>query len=191
MWLDFVTRMTSSLAWPVIALVLVFVLRQPLTQLLMQRPPRRVKAGPFEMEWERITAETDNEVQAVTGGPPASRESPGVIAIELAMDASVSPAVAVLEAHASIERELRSILQSTPSDTSKMGAVGLARAAGKQGLISTASVNAVEGISVLRNLAAHGSAREITPEQAADYLTLADSVLYALREDVRRSKRNA
>jgi hypothetical protein len=33
----------------------------------------------------------------------------------------------------------------------------------------------------MRNLAAHGSAREITPHQAVEYLTLADAVLYAIR----------
>jgi hypothetical protein len=42
-------------------------------------------------------------------------------------------------------------------------------------------VNAIEGISVMRNLAAHGSAREISSEQAMEYLALVDAVLYALK----------
>ena len=46
-------------------------------------------------------------------------------------------------------------------------------------------MRAVEGIGVLRNLSAHGGAREVTTEQALDYLSLADAVLFALRSGPR------
>jgi len=62
-----------------------------------------------------------------------------------------------------------------------MGAVGLARLAVRHERITPGTVSAVEGLSVLRNLAAHGSAREITAAQADEYLVLADAVLYVLR----------
>ena len=48
-------------------------------------------------------------------------------------------------------------------------------------LITGESLQAVEGITVLRNRAAHGSAREITTEQAEEYLALVDAIIYALR----------
>lgn len=58
---------------------------------------------------------------------------------------------------------------------------GLARLAREKGLITAKSLQAIEGITVLRNLAAHGSAREITTEQAEEYLVLVDAIIYALR----------
>lgn len=90
----------------------------------------------------------------------------------------------MLEAYATIERTLRDLLSSNdiPAEkTRRLGVVGLARLAQHEGLVTPETVNAVEGISVMRNLAAHVSAREITPNQALEYLTLADAVLYAIQ----------
>ena len=51
----------------------------------------------------------------------------------------------------------------------------------KYDLISDETLSAVEGLSVLRNLAVHGLGGEIGAQRARDYLALADAVLYALR----------
>lgn len=53
----------------------------------------------------------------------------------------------------------------------------------ERGLISDETLSAVEGPSVLRNLAAHSHAGNIDIDRARahDYLALADAVLYALR----------
>ena len=51
-----------------------------------------------------------------------------------------------------------------------------------QGLISDETLAAVEGLSVLRNLAAHSPASDdIGVDRARDYLAMADAVMYALR----------
>jgi hypothetical protein len=57
----------------------------------------------------------------------------------------------------------------------------LAPLARNRGLISDETATAVEGLSVLRNLAAHSPADDIGAERARDYLALADAVLYAMR----------
>ena len=155
-----------------------------LSQALSYRPLSRVKAGPFEVEWDRTAAETEKEVEAIGISAHDAGTVPGALREELAGEAASAPAVAVLEAHATIERALRDLLSGAdvPAEqTRRLGVVGLARLALRQGLVTPETVNAVEGISVMRNLAAHGSAREITPQQAVEYLTLADAVLYAIR----------
>lgn len=65
--------------------------------------------------------------------------------------------------------------------TSRAGAVRLARLARQAGLVTPETVKAIEGLSVMRNLAAHGSAREISSERAMEYLALVDAVLYTLK----------
>jgi hypothetical protein len=165
------------------ALIIAVVLRHPLSQALSHRPLSKVKAGPFEVEWDRTAAETEKEVEAIGISVHDAGAAPGALREELAGEAASAPAVAVLEAHATIERTLRDLLSSVdlPAEqTCRLGVVGLARLAQRQGLLTPETVNAVEGISVMRNLAAHGSAREITPNQAVEYLTLADAVLYAI-----------
>lgn len=88
-----------------------------------------------------------------------------------------------MEAHATVERELRRLLLDTgvPDNDLRAGAAWLARLGVERGVVTKETLSAVEGISVLRNLAAHGRAGEVTVERAVDYLALADAVLYAIR----------
>jgi hypothetical protein len=38
----------------------------------------------------------------------------------------------------------------------------------------------IQGVAVLRGLAAHGDANDLPPEEAMDYLALIDAVLFAI-----------
>jgi hypothetical protein len=67
--------------------------------MLLSRPPSKVKAGPFKVEWDRMVSETETELT-----PATSSEVPQSVRAELASEASKAPAVAVLEAHATVER---------------------------------------------------------------------------------------
>ena len=143
----------------------------------------RIKAWQFEAELDRVRSQSADELEAVK--PPA--DAPRMIEHELAADVARAPVLAVLEAHKAIERELRDIVSSSGENTARMTAMGMARLAAKKGLISEASVRSVEGISYLRNLAVHGGAHDITSEQAAEYVALADALLYAIKGDYRRA----
>ena len=57
----------------------------------------------------------------------------------------------------------------------------LARLAHERGEISDATLQAIESLSILRNLAAHGRTEEVDRGKALDYLTLADATLYAIK----------
>jgi hypothetical protein len=70
-----------------------------------------VKAGPLEVEWDRTAAETEKEVEAIGISAHDAGAVPGALREELAGAAS-APAVAVLEAHATIERTLRDLLSN-------------------------------------------------------------------------------
>ncbi|MGH3864546.1 MAG: hypothetical protein ACRDQ4_00135 [Pseudonocardiaceae bacterium] len=184
-WLDFISRMTGSLAWPLATVVGVLVLRQPITNLLAHVPLKRIKAGPFEVEIDRSLAEAETTLEAGGVIPPPVFE--GSISDELSVEAVRAPAVAILEAHHAVERELRDMVASLDIQAPEsVGAVRLARLAAQAGAISEESFRAVEAISVLRNLIAHGGAREVTKEQAQEYLTFADGVLFAIRENRRK-----
>jgi hypothetical protein len=139
-----------------------------------------VKAGPFEVEWDRLLAETEKEVEAELPPSADPEKNPASVTDELAPAAEAAPLAAVQEAYSTIERELRRIVGSS-DETGRMGAVGLARLAERKERINAETARAVEGLSVMRNLAVHGGDRQITPERAHAYLALADGVLFALR----------
>jgi hypothetical protein len=180
-WQAFVASLVQSLAWPAGVLAVVIVLRKPIGAVLGQGV-RRVKAGPVEVEFDRIEAEVREELarspelaEAHVPAPTASLRE------ELARLAEVSPQAAVMAANQRIEARLAEVLDSAGvPPSSSMGGRRLARLARQHDLISDETLAAVEGLSVLRDLTAH-TGGDIGVDRARDYLALADAVLYALR----------
>jgi hypothetical protein len=176
---QFIAELVQSLAWPIVVLVAVIILRRPINEMIARRPPQRVKAGPFEVEWDRLLAETEKEIESTTG---AGQPPPRVVG-ELAPAAEATPTAAIQEAYATVERELRHLIGNTGSTQSaSLGAVGLARLAESKELLNSETVRSIEGLSVMRNLAIHNGGREISPEKAMEYLALTDAVLYTIRQ---------
>ncbi len=181
-WLAFIASLVHSLAWPAGIVAVVIVLRRPIA-VALGRGVRRLRAGPVEVEFDQELAEVREELRRSPELAAEPQPALGSVAEELARLAEVSPRAAVLEAFARIEARLAELLDSSEVQHVRMGGRGLARLACDQGLISDETVAAVEGLSVLRNLAAHSlsPADDIGAERARDYLALADAVLYALR----------
>jgi hypothetical protein len=81
--LELVARLNDALAWPLAALIAVIVLRRSIAELIARRPPRRVKTGTFEVEWDRLVAETEKEVEPEISAPGTERERITNVADEL------------------------------------------------------------------------------------------------------------
>jgi hypothetical protein len=158
----------------VVGLAIVF--RAQLSKLL-DSPLRRFRAGPVELEWDRVLANVEIEVPSDV---PATEGATGVAA-ELADLARKAPATAILQAFSQVEQRLRELIGADGREPAAVGAVALARVAAGRGLISPEAVKSVEGIAVLRNMAAHTRTR-VSDDQAVDYLNLVDAVLYTLNQ---------
>jgi hypothetical protein len=179
----------AAIAWPVAVLVIAVMFRGPITEMLSGQLGR-MKAGPFEVEWQRTLSEVETELgqePPVVQAPPTAPDTG--LSAELEPVASRAPAAAVLEAYARVEGSLREVLEGRGIDEARTqrGAVGLARLAQSHGLITEETMQAIEGLSVLRNLAAHGRAGDVSPKRARDYLALADGVLFAIRQNLQRA----
>ena len=191
----------SSVAWPVTVLVIALLFRNTISAMLSGEL-KSLKVGPIKAIWSRNVQRVRSDLQAAggedeeTGDQKASgsllesqaqpRTGSGLV-VELVPLAEQSPETAVLEAYSRIERTLRELLANSPVDPhldlSQLGAHALADLAHQHGLISAKTQQAVEGLGVLRNLAAHGRAGELTPERAVEYLVLVDGTLFAMRMD--------
>lgn len=182
-WLDFISRVLDAVAWPLVAVFALVMLRKPLARLLTDRALNRIKLGPLDVEWTREIAEAETELNAAGIQTPAT-QAQSSLRTELAAEARTAPAIAVLEAHSILERQLRRVVgtkTAVPRDElERKGVVGLARLAARHDLIGDETANAIQNMSTLRNMAAHGSARDITSKLATDYLTLVDAVLVLL-----------
>jgi hypothetical protein len=181
-------RAIASLAWPVAAILAVLLFRRQIARLL-STGVRRAKAGPFEMEWERQASEVEAEVDTppppMQLAPPTSADAFEYVSEDLRPLAERAPYAAIMEAYAILEQRLRETLVEAniePEPDVRIGAARLARIALKAGLISDEDARAIQGVGVLRNMAAHrtSDSPEISTDRAIEYLSLIDAILYAL-----------
>jgi hypothetical protein len=176
---QFIASLVGSLAWPAAVVCIVLLFRARLAQLLSDNL-RRLKAGPVELEFERLISVTQAQIEDTISGdqaPPAANA-------DLASIAHTAPTAAVIEAFARIEGKLRDLLRAAgdASADKQMGIMALVGQALEQNLITHETANAVEGLSVMRNLAVHGRGSDISEARALDYITLVDALLYAMRQ---------
>lgn len=176
--LAFVASLVSSLAWPIAVVVLALTFRGPIGRMV-ERLPKRVKAGPLEVEWPEVA--TEARVALATGPEVKTATSPSSLTERFASMASEEPEAAIMAAWAEVEKALRERVGDLAVRQPSIAGVMLARLARGQGTISDSTLQAIEGLSVLRNLAAHGRGERVGREKALDYMTLADATLYAIR----------
>lgn len=195
-WMAYTASLVHSLAWPAGVVAVIVILRRPISDAL-GHGLRRLKIGLFEAEWDRQREDVRKEVRgspelaSAPIGPAANlvQEFDSALALgaaklrdDLGRLAEASPAASVTTAYGQIEARLVEMLDEAgaPSYTA-VGGPALARLAQRHGLISDQTMSAIEGLAVMRNLAAHGPGGEIDRQRAREYLALADAVLYTLR----------
>lgn len=181
----------SSIAWPVTVLVIVLIFRQSFSEML-SGPLRRLKAGPIEAIWQDI----ESEIQADLSFEPAGlREKPAagagvtLVSDDLSALAGKYPPAAILDAYEQVRRALVAALEEPPlKSPPKLNALSvpaLADLALEHGRIHRKTAQAARGLSVMRNLAAHGRESEINGDNAREYLALVDGTLFAIEENHR------
>lgn len=178
---QFIASLVSSLAWPGAVVCIAFVFRAQLKTLLTDRL-RHLEAGPLKADFDQVGSKVEKTLDEAGIPVPAHAEAPG-----LANLAAEVPEMFIVEAFKLVEQELRQALEATgekPPDSA--GAIHLTQLAASRGLISPLTVNAIEGITAMRNLAVHGPRREITTKQVDEYLALVESVMFAIRQNIKR-----
>lgn len=190
--LEFLSATIGQLIWPILILVLVLLLRDPIKNLIGSPDLRRVKAGPagLEVEFERELAKAQDEL---TGGSGVPSKAPvdsaeGQVAAgfmdEMRALAAVQPRAVVLESHSRLERLLRNSVDM-PTDDRRSGRYisvrNLTRAAKEQELLAPSEAHALDELTDLRNRIAHEPDETLSPEVAIRYAELAVQVAVALR----------
>lgn len=188
-----IVDLVTGVAWPTLVLFLVLFFRSQIKELL----DRVVEAEGFGLKgkFERTAATVAKaaaETFAQAGHPTGTgqardatvkvRES---LVSTLADLARENPSAAVLAAYAEVEKALRTrMAEAEVAGIDNLGGARLVDVALRKGVISRQTAEAIRGVQVLRNMAAHG--RNVNSEKALDYLSLADAVLYSI-ETWRRS----
>jgi hypothetical protein len=142
-------------------------------------------AGP--VEFQALLSSVQAEMEATSGASPGQPPGATPVMDDLAGMADSDPAMAIFQGYIRLERELHELLLSAGSrPNGRSSTTELARQAADKGLITPETLNAFEGLTVLRNLVAHGRNEEVTEERARDYLALVDALLFAIRQSKRK-----
>ena len=138
-----------------------------------------LRAGPFEMAWEQALSTVEQEIDQ---RPTRSQGDLGDVGGRLGELADASPAGAIVEAYGRIEASLRNLVEKHGVDgiEDAWSVHRLADLAYGHNFITAETMQAIEGLSVLRNLAAHGRGGDLSAQRAREFVALADGVVFAI-----------
>ena len=175
-----IASLVGSLAWPAAVVCIAVLFRTQLKTLLTDRL-RHIEAGPLKADFDMLGSKVQRTLgKAGIAVPEHAKDA------DLADLAKESPREVISLAFGLVEQELREALTSIGEPPPEgANAAALAHLALSRGLISPLTINAIEGIEVMHNLAIRGPRREITHAQVEEYLALVESVLYATRQDIK------
>lgn len=182
-WREFVASIVGSLAWPLAVVILVVVLRGPLTAILGRSPLSSLKLGPTgaEVKWQELAAEVRAEVVASSASNRAAAPDGDIDLSDLDGLAERSPAQAIEVAYSTLLTELRRIAGENNPDLVKDNPTAhvLLKSASRDGVLTRENAEALRGMFTLRDLTAQRP-DTATPDRAVDFIVMARAVLYAL-----------
>jgi hypothetical protein len=134
--------------------------------------------------WETTGAKVRARVLPKPGQATASEPRNSTELSEL-FDSKDDPSTIVLAAFDQVDYVLRDLAHNYVGANISPG-VPVAPLAVDQGLITPATAEALDGLRVMRNLAAHGSG-DVDEAKAREFVALADAVLYSIKRDAKQS----
>lgn len=178
--LEFVASLIESLAWPLVVLVAVWILRKPLGQLIPLL--EKLKYKDLELDFSRRLEEA-REVTAAL--PPAGREEIAAGESEAARLAAVSPRAAILEAWRVLESAILTAAHSLGESFSQQGRpllVSAITALERSGMIDRGLGDVLDDFRQLRNAAAHAPDFAVPVSEAISYVHMSEQLARVLHD---------
>ena len=186
--LTFIAELAKALAWPISIMLIVFLLRNNLNELLPAL--KRLKIGALEAEFSEDLAKAEQQAQQANLPPPEQAVETMVGVPEPAYEkyerlAYISPRAAIIEAWRDVEITLK--VTATGGDYSSLQSSSLRNTSHIiKHLIEEDKLHPKDGeflefIRSLRNRAAHTHDIDLSSNQAYRYAMLASRISARLR----------
>jgi hypothetical protein len=163
--LGFVESVVGSIAWPLCAVIIARILREPLSDALGRLKKAKVPGFEFDLSAD---FEAIEENIADAAGNKALPVSPPSLAAETAAIAQTSPAAAIPHAWAAIEQAVREKMQRLDPEANLFLVNRLVRQLREQGKIKAETAEALDRMRKLRNETAYAQG-EATFLMAVEY----------------------
>jgi hypothetical protein len=179
-WLQFASSLISSLAWPLVVIILVVIFRRQLAHLIGRI--KSYKGMGQELTFGDRLADAENSVEEAvstdTTGKTDPEQADEIEPNPLALEAEANPSFVVIRSYEQVASALSDLAGAAPQKVNpelrRMPAVVL-RELQKSGLISAEMARAVNELRYLRNSVAHGK-HNPTPGEAITYAESAQSI---------------
>jgi len=183
-WLTFTSEVLRILAWPITILVVVVVLKRPITTLI--REVIRVKWKDLEIEFERDIKQVAKDADLVLPPPPLEIGVTDQISVGTKADATVSeettkvagmaelyPPAAILEAWLDLEVVLRhTAARHSIETTDRKPTLLLARELLDLGKLDKETFRIFEKLRDLRNKVVHARVTDVSTSQALEFYSI-------------------
>lgn len=179
-WLQFISSVIGSVAWPTAIVVAMLLFRQKLNELL---PQMRFKHGDTELSFRLNAAE--QEAAALPGPAPDAVE-----AVPTPEEAgrfeeilNASPRAAILEERVALEDALRRKVAEVDPDRAgkKLSVLGMIRFLRDRDVVDEHLSRILDDLRNVGNVASHSVDTAVTREDAVRYAKLAKQAMAMLR----------
>lgn len=189
--LSFIASMMGSIAWPVAAIIVVFLFRRALNQLLLSLNRLKYKDFEFEFkepEFKKDLAEVEKALKPISplALPPESTSRMAHDQLYFQKLAETSPRAALLEAWLPFEiaasRIGAELGVSQPGRQIQMNQLinGLER----EGMLNVHEANAIIRLRVIRNNVVHSDSDDISPTSIVEYTSLLQNVTKSMERRI-------
>ena len=177
-WLTFSSKIIDSLAWPLVIIVALFLLRKPISDLIPFL--RKLKWRDFEAEFGREVDKMRSVVNRELPAPvPPPKEGPeiGLLTEKTLRLAELSPRSVVLEAWREVEHAAEECAKRGELPIMwpgrKVSPVVVGRALAEAGVLDENQLEIFHSLRSLRNKAAHAEEFAFAKDDALEYADMA------------------
>jgi hypothetical protein len=185
----FILGLAKALAWPTVVLLVIFVLRYPIRELLSQITKTanrmRARAGPveLELELERVVVQSVQETkevneESIISYPPIVRAPSAFRLNHLLIQ---DPAAAIEKGYKDIEDLIKTLLASARVEVSAIADLPiLARQALDHKLVPAQVVSMADSLSVARVKISNANSQSATGATAYAFMSMYDILQYVI-----------
>jgi len=176
--MDALAKIVETLAWPVTAIIVVLLLRSPLSELVPTL--KRLKYKDLELEFEReankILSEAERDLPEIQEKPKPKIEDTGIMYSRRRLD----PAIEVIESWRSLELDMRELAKTNNIEIGR-SIRSLVAELEANNLISKEIARVALDLASLRNKVAHTNERAITYDVSSAFSSSVSRVKSAMK----------
>jgi hypothetical protein len=167
-WLEFIASIVRSIAWPLVVLALLYILRQQLGGLAERLTEFSFPGGKakFKDELAKGRRAAQKLPKQKVEQPPEQREEED----RLVRIAAEAPEGAVILAYIDLEKKLRELALKLGHSSRIVNHMGVIKDLEERGAMAKEGVQLFSNLREARNSAAHGVGPRLTTEDALEYI---------------------